>query len=86
MEPMTMVGAVAGGFLNKMLPLWVTTVLLCLLLVVMSHKLWQKTLSMYHLESAAIAQQANEHLTVPASIQETPDVRSAEPRGVPCCP
>lgn len=76
MEPMTIVGAAAGGFLNKLLPLWLTTLLLCLLLIVMARKLWQKTISMYHLESAAGNLASGEHLTVSSSIQEDADVRS----------
>lgn len=39
---MTIVGAVLGGFLTKLLPTWLTTVLLFALLVFMSYKLWAR--------------------------------------------
>ena len=42
MEPMTIAGAVLGGFLTKLLPTWLTTVLLFALLVVTSQKLWAR--------------------------------------------
>lgn len=58
MEPMTIVGAVLGGFLNKVLPVWLTTVLLTVLLVVMAQKLWKKADGMYRKESEAIQQLA----------------------------
>jgi hypothetical protein len=51
MEPMTIVGALVGGILNKVLPLWTTTVLLCALLWAMSAKLWRKGISTFHYET-----------------------------------
>lgn len=92
MEPMTIVGAAAGGFLNKLLPLWMTTLLLCLLLIVMARKLWQKTIGMYHLESAAMALASNDSIAIPDSIEEDADVRSPSSKPVlmrlpfPCAP
>jgi putative Ca2+/H+ antiporter (TMEM165/GDT1 family) len=56
MEPMTIVGAVVGGILNKLLPVWLTTVLLTALLIVMAQKLWVKASSMYRKENEALQQ------------------------------
>jgi hypothetical protein len=53
MEPMTILGAVLGGFLNKMLPVWLTTVLLTMLLAFVSYNLWRKAATMYHKECVA---------------------------------
>ena len=58
MEPMTIVGAVLGGFLNKLLPVWLTTVLLTALLIVMAQKLWEKAGGMYTKETEAIQELA----------------------------
>lgn len=51
MEPATIVGAVFGGYLNKLLPVWLTTVMLFGLLLVMSHKLWIKAKSAFDRET-----------------------------------
>lgn len=58
MEPMTIVGAVLGGFLNKVLPVWLTTMLLTALLIVMAYKLWTKASGMYTKETEAIQELA----------------------------
>lgn len=42
MEPTTILGALLGGYLNKLLPSWLTGLLMALLLSVMSLKLWNK--------------------------------------------
>jgi putative Ca2+/H+ antiporter (TMEM165/GDT1 family) len=52
MEPMTILGAVFGGFVTKLLPGWLTDCLLFLLLVVMAERLWRKAASTYAAESA----------------------------------
>jgi hypothetical protein len=43
---------VLGGFLNKALPVWLTTTLLTALLLVMSERLWRKAKSLYDNETA----------------------------------
>ena len=58
MEPMTIVGAVLGGFLNKILPVWLTTILLTLLLIIMAQKLWNKAGNMFRKETEAIQELA----------------------------
>lgn len=58
MEPMTIVGAVLGGFLNKMLPVWLTTILLTALLIIMAQKLWLKAGNMFKKETQAIQELA----------------------------
>jgi hypothetical protein len=52
MEPMTIIGAIFGGFVTKLLPVWLTTVLLFVLLLVMSEKLWRKASSLFQRETA----------------------------------
>ena len=39
MEPSTILGALIGGYINKVLPAWMTTVLLGLLLTFITYKL-----------------------------------------------
>jgi hypothetical protein len=60
MEPMTILGAVLGGFLNKLLPVWQTTVLLTLLLAFMSYELWRKAGRLYQKESVALRERASQ--------------------------
>jgi uncharacterized membrane protein YfcA len=52
MEPMTILGALAGGTLNKVLPLWLTTALLCTLLWTLAINIWRKCVSSYRCEGA----------------------------------
>eukprot|EP00892_Ulva_mutabilis_P007949 jgi/Ulvmu1/5526/UM023_0062.1 len=73
MEPMTIVGAVAGGFFTKLLPPWMTTFMLCGLLFFLSNKLWRKTIGMWNRESAAQALARTQAPSIPASIQEDLD-------------
>ena len=43
-------GAVAGGYLNKVTPTWITTTILALLLTAMAHKLIKRSRSVWKLE------------------------------------
>ena len=52
MEPMTIVGAVLGGFVTKVLPGWSTNVLLFILLVFLSERLWKRALQTVQNETA----------------------------------
>jgi uncharacterized membrane protein YfcA len=69
MEPMTIVGAVLGGILNKLLPVWLTTVLLTALLVVMAENLWKKASCMFKKENEA--RQQHGIRSAPEIVEET---------------
>jgi hypothetical protein len=51
MEPATVVGAVAGGYLNKILPAWLVAALLALLLTAISFKLMRKGAKIFRAET-----------------------------------
>jgi hypothetical protein len=59
MEPATMVGAVIGSFLTKLLPTWLTTLLLSILLIVMSSNLWKKARTSVSQENASARSSVN---------------------------
>jgi putative Ca2+/H+ antiporter (TMEM165/GDT1 family) len=84
MEPMTIVGAVFGGILNKLLPVWLTTVLLTALLSIMAQKLWLKAATMYKKESEALRQRALR--AVPEDVEAANGVSSQAVRSPPPYP
>mmetsp|Transcript_40443 Transcript_40443/g.126537 ORF Transcript_40443/g.126537 Transcript_40443/m.126537 type:complete len:460 (-) Transcript_40443:211-1590(-) len=51
MEPLTIVGALVGSFMNKVLPEWILTVLLVILLGATSHRTMKKGLKVYKKET-----------------------------------
>ena len=54
MEPMTMVGALAGVLLNKIFPGWLITVLLVIILGITTKRTLTKGLSLWRKESVAL--------------------------------
>jgi uncharacterized membrane protein YfcA len=75
MEPATMVGAVVGGFLTKLLPTWLTTLLLSTLLIFISQNLWKKARSAVALENTAARLSADPN-DEEADLEVEPNVRS----------
>ncbi|KAK9829540.1 hypothetical protein WJX72_006389 [[Myrmecia] bisecta] len=60
MEPCTILGALIGGYINKVSPVWVTTTLLTLLLAVLTWKLALRGIITYQKESEILDKQAHE--------------------------
>eukprot|EP00775_Hariotina_reticulata_P001221 gene1221-1560_t len=58
MEPPTLLGAIAGSYINKLLPVWISHILLAVLLTLMTIRVVQRACRIYHRESAAHAQAA----------------------------
>lgn len=56
MEPLTIGGALAGSFLNKILPEWLLVICLVLLLTYTAQSTLKKGLRVYQIESQAMAQ------------------------------
>eukprot|EP00208_Stichococcus_sp_RCC1054_P001671 CAMPEP_0206145512 /NCGR_PEP_ID=MMETSP1473-20131121/27613_1 /ASSEMBLY_ACC=CAM_ASM_001109 /TAXON_ID=1461547 /ORGANISM="Stichococcus sp, Strain RCC1054" /LENGTH=522 /DNA_ID=CAMNT_0053541757 /DNA_START=144 /DNA_END=1709 /DNA_ORIENTATION=- len=62
MEPTTILGALLGSYFNKLLPAWMTTVLLAVLLSFLSFKLISRGLKTYQTETRELAADvSNEH-------------------------
>jgi len=62
MEPATILGALIGGYVNKILPSWMTTVLLALLLTFISYKLLVRGFITWHSESTEFLELQNQGL------------------------
>ena len=60
MEPLTIAGALIGGILNKVLPEWLITILLVIVLSLTAHRALKKGFSLYKKENEQRAQQAEE--------------------------
>jgi hypothetical protein len=58
MEPTTMLGALLGSYLNKLLPIWITSCLLATLLGLLTLKLVQKAVQLYLAEGRLVVLQA----------------------------
>jgi len=56
MEPLTIGGALAGSFLNKILPEWLLVICLVILLTYTAQSTLKKGLRVYQKESQAMAQ------------------------------
>ncbi|GAB4818572.1 hypothetical protein N2152v2_005618 [Parachlorella kessleri] len=68
MEPSTILGALAGTYINHVLPSWVTTLALSALLGFLTSKLLQRGSACYAKESAQLSQEGPaQQATVPAS-------------------
>lgn len=59
MEPTTIVGALLGSYVNKVLPPWLTTMLLAMLLLFLSQQLLRRGVRTYKAESLENAQAAD---------------------------
>lgn len=68
MEPSTILGAVIGGYLNKVSPAWLAALLLAILITAITWKLATRASITWRRESAALAK------TQPASAALVPDV------------
>ena len=84
MQPMQLVGALLGGFINKMAPELLLTVMLVVLLGLTAESTLKKALKMYKKESAAIAAAAarKESELTALSKESAKDVEQAEGTGL----
>jgi len=53
MQPPTLLGAIAGSYINKLLPVWISHVLLAVLLTLMTLRVMQRARRIYRRETAA---------------------------------
>eukprot|EP00877_Chromochloris_zofingiensis_P014432 jgi/Chrzof1/9242/UNPLg00209.t1 len=53
MEPPTVLGAVVGSFLNKLLPVWINRVLLAMFIILMTWRVSQRAMVIYRRETLA---------------------------------
>mmetsp|Transcript_33324 Transcript_33324/g.46619 ORF Transcript_33324/g.46619 Transcript_33324/m.46619 type:complete len:557 (+) Transcript_33324:56-1726(+) len=51
MEPVTILGALAGSFINKLLPGWLTSIFLVIVLTITTYRLLKKAIKLYQKES-----------------------------------
>ncbi|CAG9467364.1 unnamed protein product [Pedinophyceae sp. YPF-701] len=76
MEPPTVIGAMVGGYINRMFPGWITLVLLALLLALLTYKLGARAFREYNMETRRIE---GDRMGILSDSDDEPPV--AAPRG-----
>jgi hypothetical protein len=73
MEPPTLLGAIAGSYINKLLPVWISHILLAVLLTLMTIRVVQRACRIYHRESASNMQAAQPSSSGPTAAAQAAD-------------
>jgi len=62
MEPVTILGALTGSFINKLLPGWLTSIFLVIVLTIATYRLMKKALKLYQKESTEMEGEMEENI------------------------
>jgi len=78
MEPPTLLGAIAGSYINKLLPVWISHILLAVLLTLMTARVAQRACRIYHRETAAQANAGQPSSNEPPAAAATAAVQASQ--------